>query len=95
MTGGELEEGKGPRTVRCGSCSGCQGQDCGGCANCLDKPRFGGSGAPPKQNPAKETLAARDARLGCHDDARFDVALGRRGKEARVLRAALRPSQAA
>ena len=91
---GDFEEGKGPRTVRCGSCSGCQGQDCGSCANCLDKPRFGGSGAPPKTEPSKIS-SAHQARLGGHDDARFDVALGRRGQEARVLRAALRPSQAA
>lgn len=33
------------RTVACGRCDACCRDDCGSCLNCLDKPKFGGSGA--------------------------------------------------
>lgn len=32
------------RTVACGQCDACCRDDCGTCLNCLDKPKFGGSG---------------------------------------------------
>ena len=32
------------RSVRCGTCDGCKRDDCGECRNCVDKPKFGGSG---------------------------------------------------
>merc|ERR1719473_1644866 len=32
------------RTVACGQCDACCRDDCGSCLNCLDKPKFGGSG---------------------------------------------------
>ena len=35
------------RTVACGRCDACCRDDCGACLNCLDKPKFGGSGAHP------------------------------------------------
>lgn len=35
---------KRPRSVRCGQCPGCVGDDCGMCKNCVDKPKFGGLG---------------------------------------------------
>ena len=47
------------RTVACGTCDACCRDDCGACLNCLDKPKFGGSGTrprPPRRPPA--TLAA-------------------------------------
>lgn len=36
--------GKRPRSVRCGVCDGCVREDCGYCKNCVDKPKFGGTG---------------------------------------------------
>ena len=35
---------KRPRSVRCGACEGCVRDDCGMCKNCIDKPKFGGTG---------------------------------------------------
>ena len=33
------------KRTRCGDCHGCQvGEDCGTCSNCLDKPKYGGTG---------------------------------------------------
>jgi len=37
-----------PRTNRCGSCEACRAPDCGTCKECLDKPKFGGSGIRKK-----------------------------------------------
>ena len=36
------------RSTRCGSCEQCLIDDCGKCKNCLDKPRYGGSGIRKK-----------------------------------------------
>ena len=46
------------RQVACGQCDACCRDDCGTCLNCLDKPKFGGSGAPPLM------VAARASRRG-------------------------------
>ncbi len=32
------------KSKRCGHCSNCRMKDCGDCIQCLDKPKFGGSG---------------------------------------------------
>jgi hypothetical protein len=37
-----------PRTNRCGACEACRAPDCGHCKECLDKPKFGGSGIRKK-----------------------------------------------
>jgi len=37
-----------PRTNRCGACDACRAPDCGHCKECLDKPKFGGSGIRKK-----------------------------------------------
>ena len=29
---------------RCSECIGCKGDECGRCLNCVDKPKFGGTG---------------------------------------------------
>lgn len=39
-----LKNNKRKRTVACGRCDACCRDDCGACLNCLDKPKFGGSG---------------------------------------------------
>ena len=40
----EKEKNATRKSKRCGHCSNCRKKDCGDCIQCLDKPKFGGSG---------------------------------------------------
>lgn len=50
---------KRPRSVRCGKCDGCERDDCGTCKNCVDKPKFGGTGQRKQGCVAKICKAVR------------------------------------
>ena len=47
------------RSVACGRCTACCRDDCGACLNCLDKPKFGGQGAPRLRQRARTRRAPR------------------------------------
>jgi len=52
------------RTVACGQCDACCRDDCGTCLNCLDKPKFGGSGARSADGRCARVSARRAERGG-------------------------------